>query len=606
MGNCCGKRRFPPVIGARCNSTTSSEDNDEQNQQNIKNSYINGALNHAGGSHHGLPIDDMAVTAINAEANITADSSQLNNFQSSQLSGDAQKILNNNNNNINNSSANSKNVVDQNNNSIGVSGVQNDLILNQRCNSKDLDAPTNSKSNPKNSNSSLKSSFSRKSKSKQQHFDNKEDILRKSNNGSGQNKLKNQNAAVNYNFQNDDGEPTKTKRLKQKDSLKSSSSSSSICSNLQFIQHIRDREEPEEIDDSLHPFDLSAPQTFFLRKALEDKRKLTTNNHQKDGRDSLSQIVKKARFKKYSSCSSIIMDDSTLSRPNQKAMVKCVALALYYHIRHRRVDRTGKNFYPLFDEKQHPLTKDKVPEDYYKREPDHKAIYKFIRQLFNSAQLNAECAIVMLVYLERIMSYGELRIDPSNWKRLLLGSVLLASKVWDDQAVWNVDYCQILKELTVEDMNALERHYLDLLQFNINIASSIYAKYYFDLRHLAVHAGLIFNTHPLTKARASKLDASNRLHLQKNREHRASHIIANPPNFTATNNNDEDKIENKNKSSKDNSNNDKKTSQQQNFGAEDKNNNIQFNKQISEKLLLKKSYSCDQHLEKRAFMYVFS
>ncbi len=46
-----------------------------------------------------------------------------------------------------------------------------------------------------------------------------------------------------------------------------------------------------------------------------------------------------------------------------------------------------------------------------------------------------------------------------------------------------------------------------MLQFNINVPSSVYAKYYFDLRTMAEANEMTFPSEPLSKERALKLEA---------------------------------------------------------------------------------------------------
>ncbi|XP_063174008.1 cyclin-Y-like protein 1 isoform X2 [Candoia aspera] len=226
------------------------------------------------------------------------------------------------------------------------------------------------------------------------------------------------------------------------------------------LQHISDREFPDDLALESNPSDHPRASTIFLSKSQTDVREKRKSNH-------INHVSPGQLTKKYSSCSTIFIDDSTVSQPNLRSTIKCVTLAIYYHIKNRDSDRS----LDIFDEKSHPLT----------------------------------------VYLERLLTYAEIDICPSNWKRIVLGAILLASKVWDDQAVWNVDYCQILKDITVEDMNEMERHFLELLQFNINVPASVYAKYYFDLRSLADDNNLCFLLEPLSKERAQKLEAISRL-----------------------------------------------------------------------------------------------
>ncbi|XP_075900585.1 cyclin-Y-like isoform X3 [Nelusetta ayraudi] len=266
------------------------------------------------------------------------------------------------------------------------------------------------------------------------------------------------------------------------------------------LQHISDRENVGELNVDFNPSDHPRASTIFLSKS---------QNHACDRRKSLFVNSHGVRRRKYSSCSTIFLDDNTVSQPNLKHAVKSVALAIYYHIKNRDTD--GGMLLDIFDEKLHPLSKSEVPMDYDHHDPEHKQIYRFVRTLFSAAQLTSECAIVTLVYLERLLTYAEIDICPGNWKRMVLGAILLASKVWDDQAVWNVDYCQILKDITVEDMNELERQFLELLQFNINVPSSVYAKYYFDLRSLSESNNLSFPLEPLSRDKAQRLEAISRL-----------------------------------------------------------------------------------------------
>ena len=68
-------------------------------------------------------------------------------------------------------------------------------------------------------------------------------------------------------------------------------------------------------------------------------------------------------------------------------------------------------------------------------------------------------------------------------------------------------YYQQINQIKHVDRNELERLFLEMLQFNINVPSSVYAKYYFDLRTMAEANELTFPSVPLSKERALKLEA---------------------------------------------------------------------------------------------------
>ncbi|XP_060990202.1 cyclin-Y-like protein 1 isoform X2 [Dama dama] len=247
------------------------------------------------------------------------------------------------------------------------------------------------------------------------------------------------------------------------------------------LQHISDREMPEDLALESNPSDHPRASTIFLSKSQTDVREKRKSNHL--NHCDLSNILPHKEQGK----SDVVPGE---------LQVLFLGTAMFQSMQVLNAS------FPLTQSMRKKSTEMPIgPWTFLMRDHIHS----------HAAQLTAECAVVTLVYLERLLTYAEIDICPTNWKRIVLGAILLASKVWDDQAIWNVDYSQILKDITVEDMNEMERHFLELLQFNINVSASVYAKYYFDLCSLADDNNLSFLTAPLSKERAQSLEAISRL-----------------------------------------------------------------------------------------------
>ncbi|RKO94958.1 hypothetical protein CAUPRSCDRAFT_13225 [Caulochytrium protostelioides] len=88
----------------------------------------------------------------------------------------------------------------------------------------------------------------------------------------------------------------------------------------------------------------------------------------------------------------------------------------------------------LLSEDRHPLPNGLVYGD---RVPTPSEILNVLFRLFKAADLTADVGIITLIYLERLVERAQLRLRPRTWLRALLICVITASKVWDDNAVWN-------------------------------------------------------------------------------------------------------------------------------------------------------------------------
>ena len=99
--------------------------------------------------------------------------------------------------------------------------------------------------------------------------------------------------------------------------------------------------------------------------------------------------------------------------------------------------------------------------------------------------MEKEIPILCLVYIERFLTKTGLLMNHANWKRITLISLLLASKIWDDDSLENVHFPKVMPDVSLRMINLIEKVLLDFLDYDLVVKGSEYAKYYFILRTLA-------------------------------------------------------------------------------------------------------------------------
>ncbi|KAJ5069172.1 cyclin-y-like protein [Anaeramoeba ignava] len=189
--------------------------------------------------------------------------------------------------------------------------------------------------------------------------------------------------------------------------------------------------------------------TFSESEDEDDNKKMLSNRHK--------QTVKR-------NSTSTLFVDNTLTSPDIYLVVECLSKAILCYIKNEKEKENEKDPFLIFNEEIHPISRN-PPKSFYI--PNENFIQRFFAAIFKGANLSPEILVIMLVYIERLIQNTKIIINPKNWRRVCISALVLATKVWDDFAIRNVDW-----------------------------TTSVYAKYYFELRALSEFDNKIFPLAP--------------------------------------------------------------------------------------------------------------
>lgn len=218
--------------------------------------------------------------------------------------------------------------------------------------------------------------------------------------------------------------------------------------------------------------------------------------------------------------------NGTMSNPNVDATIKCVCGVYRAHLV-QAAEARSKNSpvsvmnkpldLEIFHDRYH-LPSSRQPGRNQDSIPSLSDIVDFYQEFYSRSQMEFDTIIMSLIYVERLIKTTNLTPGPENWRSVLFSCMVLASKVWDDLSMWNIDFSNVasaqssnqsegLSLFTLQRVNQLELILLKSLNFDVRVPASEYAKYYFLIRTMLLRSGLLEEAaKPLGKDEAELLE----------------------------------------------------------------------------------------------------
>lgn len=117
-------------------------------------------------------------------------------------------------------------------------------------------------------------------------------------------------------------------------------------------------------------------------------------------------------------------------------------------------------------------------------------VLDYLQRVATYAECSDPCYIMALIYLDRIQAHPDFRVNHLNIHRLLITSIMIAAKFFDDFYYNNAFYARI-GGISVKEINSLEMEFLFIVGFSVAVSEEEFNQYKNELKrhaHMEVFA----------------------------------------------------------------------------------------------------------------------